>query len=282
MQIIHTKEALRQTLETARNAHKTIGFVPTMGFLHQGHLSLMRRARKENDVVVVSVFVNPTQFGPNEDLAAYPRDAQRDQDLMQAEKVDLAFFPDTAQLYPHGFTTYVEVQGPITGGLCGASRPTHFRGVTTVVTKLFHLVAPDRAYFGQKDAQQVAAIRQMVRDLDFNLQVVVCSTVREPDGLAMSSRNSYLSPLQRANAVALSQALFGAKELVANGEHRAATVIRTIEEHIEATDGAIIDYVSVVDAHTLAEVDHLTGEILIAAAVKFGAVRLIDNVIINI
>lgn len=282
MQIIETKDALIHTIKNIRKSGQTIGFVPTMGYLHEGHVSLMRRARQENDVVIVSVFVNPTQFGPNEDLDAYPRDSQRDQDLMEAEKVDMAFFPDVAQLYPEGFTTYVEVQGSMTGVLCGASRPSHFRGVTTIVAKLFHLAAPDRAYFGQKDAQQVAVIEQMVQDLDFDIQVVICPTVREPDGLAMSSRNSYLSSRHRADAVVLSQALFEAQELIANGERRAGTVIRQIEARIHAVQDAVIDYVALVDARTLVDVETLSGEILIAVAVKLGDTRLIDNIRIEV
>ncbi len=278
MRIIETKAALRQAIKEARHSRQSIGFVPTMGFLHEGHLSLMRRARQENDVVVVSVFINPIQFGPNEDLTAYPRDAQRDQKLMQAENVDLAFFPDTEQLYPKGFTTQVAVQGPMAEVMCGASRPTHFQGVTTVVAKLFNLVTPDRAYFGQKDAQQVAVIEQMSRDLDFGLQVVACPTVREPDGLAMSSRNSYLSPAQRANAVMLSQALFRAREMIGKGERQGAAIVQMIQTHLQAVEEATIDYVTVVDAHTLVELEFLAGDVLIAAAVNFGATRLIDNV----
>ncbi len=282
MQIIQTKAALRQAIKKARDSRQSIGFVPTMGFLHEGHLSLMRRARQENDVVVVSVFINPIQFGPNEDLTAYPRDAQRDQNLMQVENVDLAFFPDTEQLYPKDFKTQVAVQGPMAEVMCGTSRPTHFQGVTTVVAKLFNLVTPDRAYFGQKDAQQVAVIEQMSRDLDFGLQVVVCPTVREPDGLAMSSRNSYLSPSQRANAVALSQALFRAREMIGKGERQGAAIVQMIQTHLQAVEKATIDYITVVDAHTLVELESLAGDILVAAAVKFGATRLIDNVRVNL
>jgi pantoate--beta-alanine ligase len=282
MKVIETKAALHDALEKVRTRRQTIGFVPTMGFLHEGHLSLMRRARQENDVVVASVFVNPTQFGPNEDLEAYPRDAQRDMDLMRTAKVDMAYFPDAAQLYPEGFTTYVEVQGPMTGVLCGASRPSHFQGVTTIVTKLFHLVVPDRAYFGQKDAQQVAVIQQMVRDLDFGLEVVVCPTVREPDGLAMSSRNSKLSPRQRADAVVLSQALLAAKKMIAGGEHDAGVVAHQIKTHINTVEDAVIDYVALVNAQTLANADTLSGEILIAVAVKLGKTRLIDNIRVEV
>ena len=188
MEIIESKAALRTVLRRHRSGGGSIGFVPTMGFLHAGHLSLMRQARLENDLVVVSIFVNPTQFGPNEDLEAYPRDARRDAELMQSENVDIAFFPAVEEIYPNGFSTYVEVQSPMTRVLCGKSRPTHFRGVTTIVAKLFHLVTPDKAYFGQKDAQQVAVIQQMVKDLDFDLQVVVCPRSSAHDRESVLSR----------------------------------------------------------------------------------------------
>jgi pantoate--beta-alanine ligase len=283
MEIIKSIEALRYHLKKSRSAGKSIGFVPTMGFLHEGHLSLMRRAKQENDLVVVSIFVNPTQFGPNEDLATYPRDTRRDSALMQSENVDIAFFPETAEIYPRGFKTYVEVQGPITQVLCGKSRPTHFRGVTTVVAKLFHLVAPDRAYFGQKDAQQVSVIRQMVRDLDFDLQVVVCPIQREADGLAMSSRNTYLSPQQRPEAVILYRSLCeAAQQIHEDGQRSASAVVRSIKKRIGAVPDAVIDYVAVVKADDLTALETLEGEILIALAVTFGKTRLIDNLQIKI
>jgi pantoate--beta-alanine ligase len=283
MEIVKSIEAVRSALQEQRTAGKSIGFVPTMGFLHEGHLSLMRRARQENDLVVVSIFVNPTQFGPNEDLAAYPRDAQRDTELMRSEKVDIAFFPEIKNIYPDGFTTYVEVQGPITQGLCGKSRPTHFRGVTTVVAKLFHIVAPDRAYFGQKDAQQAAVIKQMVRDLNFDLQVVVCPIQREADGLAMSSRNTYLTLEQREEAVILYRALNeAARQIHEGGQRSASAVVRSIKKSIGTVPDAVIDYVEVVDADRLTPLETLEGDILIALAVKFGKTRLIDNLQIRI
>lgn len=283
MIIVKSKEALRDHIRKSRSAGKTIGFVPTMGFLHDGHLSLMRRARQENDLVVVSIFVNPTQFGPNEDLAAYPRDSRRDTALMQSVDVDFAFFPEAEVIYPRGFKTYVEVQGPITQVLCGKSRPTHFRGVTTVVAKLFNLVAPDRAYFGQKDAQQVAVIRQMVRDMDFDLQVVVCPIQREPDGLAMSSRNTYLSPRQRADAVILHHCLCEAeRQIQKDGQRSARAVVQSIRERIGTVPDAVVDYVEVVRADDLTALESLEGEILIALAVKFGKTRLIDNLQLKI
>jgi pantoate--beta-alanine ligase len=282
MQIIQSKKELRKGIKNARRDGKTIGFVPTMGFLHRGHLSLIRRARKENDLVVVSIFVNPTQFGPNEDLDAYPRDAQRDIELMTAESVDIAFFPAVDALYPEGYTTFVEVEGPMTEVLCGQSRPTHFRGVTTIVAKLFNMVAPDRAYFGQKDAQQAAVIRRMAVDLDFDLSIVVCPIVREADGLAMSSRNTYLSPEQRENAPRLNQALIMSREMVEKGERSGPAIRRAIESKINGVKGAVIDYVAVVNAETLTEQQTLEGKVLIALAVKFGTTRLIDNIQIDV
>jgi pantoate--beta-alanine ligase len=279
--IIQTRSDLRKKLDASRANGRSVGLVPTMGFLHAGHLPLIRRARQENDVVVVSVFVNPTQFGPLEDLEAYPRDARRDAELMAAENVDLAFFPDVEEIYPRGFGTYVTVEGTITRVLCAKSRPTHFRGVTTVVSKLFHLVAPDRAYFGQKDAQQVAVIRQMVRDLDFGVKIVVCPIIREADGLAMSSRNANLSPRHRADAVVLSRSMEEARRMIAGGERDPAAVIRRMESCIRSVPHAQIDYVAVVDAHTLTDMEMLKGDILIAVAVKFGATRLIDNICLS-
>lgn len=282
MEIIEASSELRKAVKKARRTGLSIGFVPTMGYLHEGHLSLMRQARRDNDVVVVSVFVNPTQFGPSEDLDAYPRDAARDKALMAGENVDLAYFPSVEQLYPEGYATYVNVEGPMSRVLCGKSRPAHFRGVTTIVTKLFHLVAPDRAYFGQKDAQQVAIIQQMVKDLDFDLEVVICPTVREADGLAMSSRNTYLSPQHRADAMALSQSLFEAQDMISKGERRAEAILQRIESNIRAVPDAVIDYIAIVDAQTLSDVSWLDGETLVALAVKLGGTRLIDNIRIRV
>jgi pantoate--beta-alanine ligase len=278
MQIIETKEALRHVVNSARRSNHAIGFVPTMGYLHEGHLSLMRRARQENDLVVTSVFVNPAQFGPREDLDTYPRDDARDKELMLKEKVDIAFFPTVAQLYPDGYSTYVEVKGSLTQGLCGRSRPRFFRGVTTIVAKLFHMVTPDRAYFGAKDAQQSVVVQQMVKDLDFDLEIVVCPTVREADGLAMSSRNSYLSPRHRTDAVVISKSLGSARQMIAGGERNAHRVYQSIKGCIEKVPDAIIDYIAVVDAKTLVDMKTLEGEILIAIAIKLGGTRLIDNI----
>ncbi len=282
MQVIDNKVQLRAALKQARAGGQSVGFVPTMGYLHDGHAALIDRARRENDVVVVSVFVNPTQFGPNEDLAAYPRDVERDLALMRAHGVGLAFFPSVEDLYPPGYTTYVAVEGPMTQTLCGRSRPGHFRGVATIVTKLFHLVAPERAYFGQKDCQQVAVLQQMVRDLDFDLTIVVCPTVREADGLAMSSRNVYLSPTQRAQAPRIAQTLFEAREMIANGERRATVLAEYIKKSIATIDSAAIDYVSIADSKTLSDLEILSGEVLIAVAVKIGRTRLIDNIRVEV
>jgi len=282
MQIIDTIEDLRRLVLETRRSGRTIGFVPTMGYLHQGHLSLMQQARQENDLVIASVFVNPTQFGPNEDFDAYPRNPEQDRALMASVPVDAAFFPAVSELYPEGYATSVEVEGSLTSGLCGASRPGHFRGVATVVLKLFNLVQPDRAYFGMKDAQQVAVIRRMVRDLHVPVAVVACPIVREPDGLAMSSRNVYLSPEERKDALVLSRSLKAAAALVQEGERQAAAVIRQMQALIEAAPSARVDYISLTDAHSLEPVSTLKGTVLAALAVRIGKTRLIDNAILEI
>lgn len=282
MQVVQSKAQLGDALQQLRASAKSVGLVPTMGYLHAGHVSLIRRARQENDGVVVSVFVNPTQFGANEDLATYPRDAEKDMALMRDEGVDVAFFPAAEEIYPPGYTTYVEVEGPMTKTLCGRTRPGHFRGVTTIVSKLFHLVAPDRAYFGQKDAQQLAVIEQMTRDLDFNVHIVGCPIVREPDGLAMSSRNVYLTKDLRAQAPIISRALFQAAEMIRGGQREAAPVVRSIKNALITIDSAAIDYVSIADARTLADLEMLKGEVLIAVAVRLGRTRLIDNIRIEV
>ena len=274
---------LRAVLAPARREGLVIGLVPTMGFLHEGHVSLLRAARAENDVVVMSLFVNPTQFGPNEDLDRYPRDEERDLRLASEAGVDIVFAPDTAELYPDGAATAVEVGGGLTSVLDGdpARRgPGHFRGVTTVVAKLFNIVGPDVAYFGQKDAQQAAVIKRMVRDLDFPVRVEVMPIVREEDGLAMSSRNVYLEPADRARAVALSRALAACE--------RQAIVRDSLEAGLDAARielaAAAIEpeYLEARDAETLERVDGLTGRpILVAVAAQVGAARLIDNVVIE-
>jgi len=276
----HTIAALRAALIEMRKAGRSVGLVPTMGALHEGHLSLIRRAREENDVVVVSVFVNPTQFGPQEDYSRYPRDLSRDTALAVEAGADLVFAPAAEEMYLPGHSTWVEVEG-LTDGLCGASRPGHFRGVCTVVTKLFALCRPDRAYFGQKDAQQLAVIRRMERDLNLGVDVVSCAIVREDDGLALSSRNVYLTPEERAQAVALSRSLRAAEQLVAEGEHRAKAIEATVRQVLaEATLGEV-DYVALVDAEELTPVEVIAGEVLLALAVRFGGTRLIDNTVLR-
>jgi pantoate--beta-alanine ligase len=248
-----------------------------MGALHEGHLSLIRRARADNDLVVVSVFVNPTQFGPAEDLNKYPRDLERDLRLAGEAGADLVFSPSAAEMYPPGYSTWVDVEG-LTEGLCGRSRPGHFRGVCTVVTKLLHVCAPDRAYFGEKDAQQLAVIKKMVRDLDIPVEVVSCPTVREADGLALSSRNVRLSSEERAEAPVIYRALSTARTLVENGEREASRLESEIREVLAGASRAAIDYVEIVEATTLKPVEVLSGRCLIAVAVWFGDTRLIDNV----
>ena len=272
---------VRDVVTEKKAAGLKVGLVPTMGFLHEGHLSLIRKAKEETDFVVVSVFVNPTQFGPNEDFESYPREPERDYQLSLDAGANLIFNPEVEEMYPEPGKTVVEVTG-LTANLCGASRPGHFNGVSTVVSKLFNIVLPDRAYFGQKDAQQVAVIKQMVRNLNFPLQIVACPIVREKDGLAMSSRNTYLSSEERISALRLSQALFAAEEMIIGGERDAAKVRKYITDHIEEDPRCLIDYVKTTDFGTLEDVETITGEVLIAIAVKIGKTRLIDNVVVEV
>ncbi|MGA1868245.1 MAG: pantoate--beta-alanine ligase [bacterium] len=257
-----------------------IGLVPTMGFFHEGHLSLMDRARKECDIVIVTLFINPIQFGPNEDLALYPRDIERDRDLAEKRGVDILFHPGSEQIYPEGFRTNVIVND-LSTKLCGISRPTHFRGVTTVVCKLFNLTCPTIAYFGQKDAQQAIIIKQMVRDLNFQIKIEIMPIVREADGLAMSSRNSYLNPEERLAAVCLYTSLIEAESLIKKGEKKSSNIIRKIKEVINNEPLAILEYGEVVDTVTLSPLEIIDQESLIALAVKIGKTRLIDNIIIS-
>lgn len=276
---VETVADARAACDAARLAGKTVGFVPTMGFFHEGHRSLMRAARRANDFVVVSLFVNPTQFAPTEDLTQYPRDPAGDAAAAVAEGVDLLFMPTVAEMYPAGTRTTVHVDG-LTTGLCAGTRPTHFDGVTTLVAKLFSIVGPCRAYFGRKDAQQLAVVRRMAIDLDLPVEVVGCPLVREPDGLAMSSRNAYLIADGRRAATVLSRSLFLASDAAANGE-RDATVLRTIVVDTIATEPAVhLDYAEVVDAATLEPVEHVATDTLIAVAASVGATRLIDNMTI--
>ena len=268
-------------LNTARAMlPEPVGFVPTMGYLHAGHLSLARRAKEECASVVASIFVNPTQFGPGEDLSKYPRDLARDLRLLESVGVDLVWTPTLEVMYPSGFQTWVTVDG-LTKGLEGAMRPGHLRGVTTVVAKLFNAVQPRRAYFGQKDAQQAAVIRQMTKDLDFPIEIVVCPTVREADGLAMSSRNAYLNPEERKAATVLFRALGAAKAAYENGERRAETLRRIMTETINVEPLATLQYVSCADYETLQELERVERKALLSMAVFMGKTRLIDNFVLR-
>jgi pantoate--beta-alanine ligase len=277
LRIATTIDAVRQAVQHARHTGQTIGLVPTMGALHAGHASLIRAARANADYIVVSIFVNPTQFGPNEDLARYPRPFEKDVALCAEENVQLVFAPEPAVIYPPGFRTFVEVTA-LEDVLCGASRPGHFRGVATVVLKLFNIVQPDVACFGQKDAQQARILRQMAADLDLPLRIVVGPIVREPDGLALSSRNQYLDPNQRQAATVLYQALQEVKQMVAHGERDAAKLVQHLRSRIESTPGARLAYAAIVDADNLQPLARLKGRVLVAIAVWLGSTRLIDNV----
>ncbi len=261
------------------NAVGPVGFVPTMGYLHEGHLSLVRRAREENGIVVASIFVNPAQFGPGEDYVVYPRDPERDLDLLRTEGTDVVFMPPAEEMYPPGFNSWVQVEG-ITERLEGAVRPGHFKGVATVVAKLFNIVEPARAYFGQKDAQQALVIRKMVADLNMNLEVVVSPTVREKDGLAMSSRNSYLGPSERKAAIILYRSLLLAQEIYGKGERDAEEIRKRMVALINGEPLAKIDYVSIADKNTLEELSVVDRPALISLAVRIGRTRLIDNILL--
>lgn len=278
MKIAETVKEVREQVQAWKREGLSVGLVPTMGYLHEGHKSLIDKAVENNDRVVVSVFVNPIQFGPSEDLASYPRDLVRDAGICEDAGADLVFHPADEEMYFSDFCTYVDMDD-LTKGLCGKTRPTHFRGVCTVVSKLFHIVAPDRAYFGQKDAQQLAVIRRMVRDLNFDLEIVGCPIVREADGLAKSSRNTYLNAEEREAAVVLHKGLCAGEELINSGESDAAKIIGAIREVIEREPLAKIDYVELVDWNTLKPVDTVQGEVLAAVAVYIGKTRLIDNFI---
>ncbi len=282
MKIVYTVQALREEVKRAKKEGKSVGLVPTMGFLHEGHVSLMNAAREQTDFVVVSIFVNPTQFGPNEDLESYPRDFERDSRRCEDASVDIIFHPSVEEMYKGRYSTYVTCEGEITKVLCGASRPEHFKGVTSVVAKLFNMVAPNKAFFGQKDAQQVAVIEKMVRELDFDLEIVPCPIVREVDGLALSSRNTYLSDTERKEALVLSNALKHAEMRILDGERNAERIISEMRAIIESAPSAEIDYVEIVSAQTLESVKELSGDTLIAMAVKIGKPRLIDNLRIMI
>ena len=274
MQVTTTVAQTRALVKQWKKEGKTVGLVPTMGYLHEGHASLIRKCREENDIVVVSVFVNPTQFGPNEDLEAYPRDFQRDSALCQALGTDLIFHPEPEEMYQDP-CAFVSIE-TLSDNLCGRTRPIHFRGVCTVVSKLFHIVAPDKAYFGQKDAQQLAIIRKMVVDLNFDIEIVGCPIIREEDGLAKSSRNTYLNPQERQAALCLSRAVRKGQEIIAPGMD-SETVLSQMRAIIQAEPMARIDYVSMVDALTMQDVSKVDRNVLVAMAVYIGKTRLIDN-----
>ena len=279
MKIVETIKEVREQVKDWKMQGLTVGLVPTMGYLHEGHQSLMEAARKDNDKVVVSIFVNPMQFGPTEDLAQYPRDLEHDAALCEKTGVDLIFHPEPEEMYEKDFCSFVDMTG-LTEGLCGKTRPIHFRGVCTVVNKLFHIVTPDRAYFGQKDAQQLAVIRRMVRDLNMDIQIVGCPIVREEDGLAKSSRNTYLSKEERKAALILSKTIALGREL-AETQKDAAKVLQARREKLETEPLAKIDYVEAVDAFSMQPVDELRGECMLAMAVYIGKTRLIDNTLIH-
>jgi pantoate--beta-alanine ligase len=280
MKIANTIELIRDLIHAARKAGKTIGFVPTMGALHIGHISLMEAARKECDFVVVSIFVNPTQFGPNEDFNKYPRPIEKDLEICKKAGVDVVFNPEVGQMYPSKNLTWVNIE-KITDNLCGRSRPGHFRGVATVCTKLFNIVAPDMAFFGQKDAQQVAVIQRMVSDLNMPLQIVVCPTVRESDGLAVSSRNQYLSRQDRPDASYVYKSLCKCRELFDAGITETDKIINEMKKVLQQKTSIEIDYINIVDAMTLEDINRITGKTLVAVAVKLSSTRLIDNIIID-
>lgn len=276
MVILNTIEEVRNQVRDWKRQGLQVALVPTMGYLHEGHKSLIDHAVRENDRVVVSIFVNPMQFGPGEDLESYPRDMERDAALCEKAGVDVIFHPEPSEMYHDDFSSYVDMN-TLTGGLCGKSRPIHFRGVCTVVSKLFHIVTPDRAYFGQKDAQQLAVIRHMVSDLNFGIEIVGCPIVREEDGLAKSSRNTYLNSQERKAATVLNQALQKAEDAVKKGERDAVKLREEIRNTIEKEPLARIDYVEIVDWNTLEPVEKIQGSILAAIAVYIGKTRLIDN-----
>ncbi|MCC8028916.1 MAG: pantoate--beta-alanine ligase [Lachnospiraceae bacterium] len=276
MEILKTIQGVRETVRNWKKDGFSIGFVPTMGYLHEGHGSLIQRARMENDRVVVSIFVNPMQFGPSEDLASYPRDLEKDSDYCKSLGADLIFNPEPEEMYTDRFCSYVDMS-VLTEELCGLSRPVHFRGVCTVLTKLFNIVQPDRAYFGQKDAQQLAIVKHMAEDLNMDLEVIGCPIIREEDGLAKSSRNTYLSAEERKAALILSKTIRLGEKMVADGESDAVKLVETMKANIETEPMARIDYVKAVDGLTMQQVTEVKTPLLVAMAVYIGKTRLIDN-----
>lgn len=281
MKIVRNPQIMQKIADTIHRKRQAIGFVPTMGYLHQGHLDLVKIAKQKTDVVVVSIFVNPAQFGPKEDLKKYPRDFNRDKKLLAKQGVDYIFYPTTKSMYPKHYATYIDLPA-LSNLLCGKSRPRHFRGVTTIVAKLFNIVKPDIAVFGQKDAQQAIIIKRMINDLNFPVKIYIAPTTREKDGLAMSSRNIYLTEDQRKQAVILYHALQHAKKMIKDGEKNIHKIIALIEELISTMSEAIIDYIEIVDADNLQPIKEIRGKVLIALAVKFGKARLIDNIIVKV
>jgi pantoate--beta-alanine ligase len=273
-------EEVRREVRAARACSQRVGLVPTMGALHEGHASLLRAARADGGLAVASIFVNPTQFGPAEDLSQYPRAIERDLEICRREGVGLVFAPSAAEMYPAGFATTVHVAG-MTDKMCGALRPGHFGGVCTVVAKLLNIVLPDVAYFGEKDAQQLAIIRQMVKDLNSPVEIRGCPTVRDPDGLALSSRNVHLSPTERRQALALSASLAEAREAVRAGERDAGRLAEGVRQRLKAAEGVDLQYVAVVDPDTLEDLTQVADTVLVAVAAKVGATRLIDNVLLR-
>lgn len=280
MEVVKTIKEVREIVAKWRSEGLSVGFVPTMGYLHEGHQSLIIKSAEQNDRTVVSVFVNPIQFGPNEDLEAYPRDLERDKQKVIEAGGDLIFNPEPAEMYPGHFTSFIDTT-ETTELLCGAVRPVHFRGVCTVVGKLFNIVCPDRAYFGQKDAQQLATIKRFVRDLNFPVEVIPCPIIREDDGLAKSSRNTYLNPTERQAALILSKSLQLGKAAIDNGERDSQKVIKVIKDNLETEPLARVDYVEVVDFENIQRIDRIEGETLVAIAVYIGKTRLIDNFIVK-
>lgn len=278
MKIVSTVNDARTIVKEWKKNGLKVGLVPTMGFLHEGHLSLIKKAVSENDKVVVSVFVNPTQFGPNEDFEAYPRDLNKDAELCEKTGADLIFHPEPEEMYPEGFCSSVNMTG-LTDALCGKSRPIHFQGVCTVVGKLFNIIAPDNAYFGEKDAQQLAVIKRMVKDLNFDIKITGCPIIREEDGLAKSSRNTYLNPEERQAALVLSRAVKCGLRLVEDGEKDSAVILNEMKSIIENEPLARIDYVEIVDMNTMKNINKIKGDVLCAMAVYIGKTRLIDNFI---
>ncbi len=281
MEIIKEIEVMNKKAEEWRKNGKIIAFVPTMGYFHEGHLSLFRIARKKGDILVVSIFVNPIQFGPTEDFKSYPRDLERDKSLAEKEKVDVLFVPSEKDMYPEGYQTFVEVT-KLTNHLCGLSRPGHFKGVTTVVAKLFNIVKPHIAFFGFKDYQQYLVIKRVVKDLNFSIEIVGCPIVREPDGLAMSSRNTYLTPEQRKSALSLFKGLKLAQKMIDKGERNVKVIINAVSKLIESHPYTEIDYVKICDPETLEDLDKIDKKALLALAVKIGKARLIDNTLLEV